>query len=59
MNNIVKTPNEVEHEELSEQQQQWINIYAQNGNDEIENENFEHAIGWFDKALEVYTRTKR
>ncbi|MEJ5961962.1 tetratricopeptide repeat protein [Pedobacter immunditicola] len=58
MNNIVKTQNAVEHEELSDEQQKWINIYAQNGNDEIENENFEHAIGWFSKALEVIPEPK-
>jgi len=58
MNNIVKTPNTVEQLELTEQQQEWINNYAQKGNDEIENENFEHAIGWFTKALEVIPEPK-
>ncbi|WP_432713178.1 tetratricopeptide repeat protein [Pedobacter sp.] len=58
MNNIVKATKEVEQEELSEQQQKLINAYAQNGNDEIENENFEHAIGWFTKALNVIPEPK-
>jgi tetratricopeptide (TPR) repeat protein len=58
MNNFVKNPNQIEQEELTDQQQQWINKYAQNGNDEIENENFEHAIGWFNKALEVIPEPK-
>ena len=57
-NNIVKTPDAVEHEELSDKQQEWINNYAQKGNDEIENGNFEHAVGWFNKAMEVIPEPK-
>lgn len=51
MNYLSKIFNDVQVE-LSDEQQEKINDYAQKGNDEIDNENYEHAIGWFDKALE-------
>ena len=57
-NNLFRTQGDAVQEELTDIQQEWINNYAQIGNDEIENENFEHAIGWFSKALEIIPEPK-
>lgn len=53
MNNEVKTLNPPQQLELTREQLEKINNYAQIGNEEIDNQNYEHAIGWFSKALEV------
>ena len=57
MNNIVQTHHDVQTE-LTAEQQERINDYAQKGNEEIDNENYEHAIGWFSKALEFVPEPK-
>ncbi|MBG6233931.1 tetratricopeptide (TPR) repeat protein [Pedobacter sp. CAN_A7] len=59
MNNIVKSREGVQQLELTDEQEEKINSYAQKGNDEVEIENFEHAIGWFNKAMEVLPEPKK
>lgn len=58
MTNVINHPKEIPRAELTDDQQLQINNYAEKGNDEMENENYMHAIGWFNKALEVVPAPK-
>jgi tetratricopeptide (TPR) repeat protein len=59
MSNIVKNRTGIQQFELTDEQEEKVNSYAQKGNDEVEVENFEHAIGWFNKALAIIPEPKK
>jgi tetratricopeptide (TPR) repeat protein len=52
-NVMTNKPKDVLLEELPPAQQVQIDEYAGKGNDEMDNENYVHAIGWFNKALDI------
>jgi len=59
MNDIVKIGDDVQQLQLTDEQEEKINCYAQKGNEEVDFENFEHAIGWFNKAIAVIPEPKK
>nr|WP_199083205.1 tetratricopeptide repeat protein [Pedobacter sp. ASV19] len=52
-NVMMNKPKDVLQDELTSAQQVQIDEYAGMGNDEMDNENYVHAIGWFNKALDI------